>query len=165
MTDSRRPAGSRLPTLAGAAVALAGGAFVGVGLWGRGEVKRALLLERIALDDATGPVASAAAARSLAETIRRNTLASTGGRTYAETPAYLGPDGVATADADQAVKDPVTGRPVESPEHALWIQSTALQTALMQAYVAFRVSDLTLAVGASLLAAGAGLASVARRDA
>jgi hypothetical protein len=44
------------------------------------------------------------------------------------------------------------------------MQSTTLQTALMQAYMAFRVAESTVALGAVLVVAGAGLAASGRRD-
>jgi len=43
-------------------------------------------------------------------------------------------------------------------EHAR-LQATTLQTALTQAYLAFRLAELTAGVGASLVAAGVGLAA------
>jgi len=107
-------------------------------------------------------VTSAAAARSMAELIRRNTLDATGGRTYAETEPYVGSDGRPTSDAALAVKDERTGQPLENPDHELWIQSTTLQSALMQAYVAFRLSELTVALGGAFVAIGIGLGAGAR---
>ena len=158
---------SALPAATGVAVGLAGLGFVGTGLWARRDVRRALEQERIrSTGDSTPPdtpVAGAAAARALAEVIRRNTLAATGGRTYAEIPAYVDPEGEPTSDAARAAKDPLTGQPLENPEHDLWVQSTTLQTALMQAYVAFRLSELTVAIGAGFAASGLGLAAAGRR--
>jgi hypothetical protein len=108
-------------------------------------------------------VTSAAAARSLAEVIRRNTIEATGGRTYSETDLYVDGEGRPTSDADCALKDDRTGQPTENPEHALWIQSTTLQAALTQAYTGFRLAELTVALGASFVASGVGLAATARR--
>jgi hypothetical protein len=157
----------RLPTATGLAVGLSGLAFVGVGVWGRREAARALARERITSgtegEPASSLVASASGARSLAELIRRNTMDATGGRTYAETDSYVDVDGNPTPDTGVAAKDERTGQPVESPGHALWIQSTTLQTALMQAYLAFRVSELTVALGGSFVAVGIGLAAMGRR--
>lgn len=152
----------------GAAVALTGVGFVGVGLWGRREVARALARERIVAAGAeppNGPVATAAGARSLAEFIRGNTIKATGGRTYAEIGAYVGEDGQPTSDAAVALTDERTGAPVENPDHDLWIQATTLQTALMQAYTAFRLSELTVGLGASFVGIGIGLAAAGRDDA
>jgi len=150
-------------SLAGALVALAGVGFVGAGLWARTDVRRTLARERIATGtDGTAEaiaVASPGGARSTAELIRRNTLDATGGRTYAEIPAYVGADGSPTADAALAARDERTGEPLENPEHALWVQSTALQTALMQAYLAFRLSELIVALGGSFVLIGIGLSA------
>lgn len=99
----------------------------------------------------------------MAEFIRRNTVDAAGGRTYAETDPYVDAGGRPTPDRGLAAKDERTGQPVENPDHALWIQSTALQTALMQAYVALRLAELTVALGASFAAAGAGIAAAGRR--
>ena len=59
--------------------------LIGVGLWARRDVRHGLERERITTtSDATrpgAPVTDAVAARSMAEVIRDNTLASTGGKT------------------------------------------------------------------------------------
>ena len=142
---------------------LAGVGFTAMGIRARRDVRRALEQERVGSDlvGSTGLVTTAAGARAVAELIRRNTLKATGGRTYAETPAYLDAEGTPTDDAAHAAKDG-RGRPVENPDHELWVQSTALQSALLQAYMAFRVAELTLALGASFVAVGVGLAGAAR---
>ena len=151
----------------GAVVGLVGAVFVGVGLWGRRETSRALARERIVDPDGSArpgaPVTTAGAARSAAELIRSNTLAATGDRTYAQVEPYLDATGRPTSDADGAAKDQRTGAPVENPDHDLWIQSTTLQSALLQAYLAFRLSELTAALGAALGVAGLGLAAAGRR--
>ena len=152
---------------AGAAVGLAGAGLVVAGAWARREVRRGLERERIVgTPDTTppsAPVRSAGAARALAEVIRKNTLAAAGGRTYAEVDPYVAADGGTTVERARALVDERTGAPVESVEHALWVQSTALQTALLQAYLAFRLAEVTAGVGAALAAAGAGIAAAARR--
>lgn len=151
-----------LASAAGAVAGLAGVGLVGVGLWARREARQALARERI-VGVADAPVTTARAARALAEMIRANTLEATGGLTYAEVEPYLDPEGNPTSDAARALTDERTKEPVESPHHDLWIQSTTLQTALMQAYVAFRLAELTVALGASFIAVGAGLASAGGR--
>ena len=158
----------RLPTAAGTGVALAGLGLVGVGLWARRDVARALSRERItgtgSMTPPNAPVTGAPAARSLAEEIRRITLKASGGRTYAETDEYLARDGGTTSDAALALTVEQTGQPVHNPSYELWITSTALQTALMQAYLAFRLADLTAGIGGVLVAAGAGIAAAGRRS-
>jgi hypothetical protein len=156
---------ARVAGATGIAVGSVGVVMVGVGLWGRRETRCALARERITDPVGGGgsaPVTTAAAARSVAELIRGNTLAATGGRTYAEVEPYLDADGRPTAHATDAAKDERTGKPVENPDHDLWIQSTTLQTALVQAYMAFRVSDLTVALGTALAVAGLGLVAAGR---
>jgi hypothetical protein len=132
--DTNLDVGDRLP---GLAVGCAGLGFVGAGLWARRDVKRMLARERIVNPDDATPVDGPAGARAMAELIRRRTIEATDGRTYAETD-------------------------VESPDHALWIQSTTLQTALTQAYMAFRLAELTIALGGAFVAIGAGLAAAGR---
>ena len=144
-------------------VALAGTGLVGMGLWARRQVRLGLLRERIASGDTGKPVSSAAAARALADVIREQTLLSTEGRTYAETAEYLAPDGSPTGDEADALRDDATGRPVRNPDVDLWIRSTALQTALMQAYLAFKLADLMVALGGSLVLAGIGIGASAKR--
>jgi hypothetical protein len=147
---------------AGGGVFLAGLGLVGLGLWARRDVRRGLSRERIVAPGGE-EVTSARSARALAEVIREQTLEATGGKTYSETGAYLAEDGSATSDAAGAMLDEATGKPVDNPDVNLWIQSTTLQTALMQAYMAFRISDLMLALGGAIALAGAGIASAARR--
>lgn len=158
---------TRTSGVAGACTVAAGVGLMAVGLWGRIDVRRGLARERIvSTADAkppNRPVTSASAARSLAEVIRDNTLSATSGKTYGETPPYVDAGGSPTGDRELAAKDAVTGAPVESPEHALWIQSTALQTALMEAYLAARLAELTVALGATFVGVGAGLLAASRR--
>ena len=161
--------GSRLPGTAAAAVGLAGVGFIGVGLWGRRDVVQALAAERI-VDTPRGrghagaPVATPREARSLAELIRGNTIRATGGRTYAETDPYVDADGAPTADIACAIRDERTGQALENPSDDLWVQSMTLQTALMQAYVAFRLAELTVALGVSFLGVAVGLSAGGRRS-
>jgi hypothetical protein len=152
---------------AGLSTLAAGIGLVGVGLWARADVRRALARERIistgASEPPNAPVTSGPAARSLAEVIRENTLSAAGGLTYGETPAYVDAEGTPTDDKSLAATEVSTGEPVESPHHALWIQSTALQTALMQAYLAQRLAELTAGLGVVFVGIGAGLAAAASR--
>lgn len=154
---------SRVPPVLGAGVGIAGAGFVGLGLWARREAGRALARERIIDEnERQQPLTRASQARSLAERIRQNTLDATGGRTYAETSPYIDGDGQPTSDASAAVKDERTGSPIENPDHDLWVQSTTLQTALTQAYLAFRLSELTIALGATFVLAGFALTASTR---
>lgn len=159
-------AGSPVEAAAGFVVGVAGLVSIGTGFWGRREVRRALARERIlhpGLAEGCAAVESAARARSLAEFIRQSTLEATAGRTYAEIEPYLDASGAPTADSTNAGRDERTGQPLANPDASLWIQSTTFQTALLQAYMAFRVSEAAVALGAVLLVAGAGLAAAGRR--
>ena len=146
---------------------MAGAGFVAAGLWARREVRLALARERIVSVPEAGrpsaPVTTGAAARSLAEVIRKNTVEATGGLTYAEVDPYIDAEGNSTADSARAANDERSGQPLENPDHDLWVQSTTLQVALMQAYVASRLAELTVALGASLVTVGVGLAAAGRR--
>lgn len=149
---------------AGTALMLVGLGLLGAGAWARQEVRKGLVREHITAPGEDGTIVSgASAARSLAELIRERTIASTGGRTYSETDEYLALDGSTTADSAVARRDEVTGVAVANPDIELWIRSTALQTALMQAYLAFRLADLMVAVGGSFALAGIGLRAAATR--
>jgi hypothetical protein len=158
----RATCASRLSAASAAGLGVGGLVLLAVGLAARRDVARTLARERIA-GQGGEPVTSAGAARSLAEAIRTSTLESTGGRTYSETPSYLDADGKPTSDRAHALVDERTGEPVDHPYVRLWLQATTLQTALMQAYLAFRLAELTAGLGAGALVVGAGLSAAARR--
>jgi len=147
---------------AGVSTIVTGLGLVGLGLWARRDVHHGLAQERtVAPTDA--PVVDAGAARSLAEVIREGTLSSTRGTPYGEAPGYVEAGVRPTADNALAATDTLTGAPVEDPHMALWVESTALQTTLIQAYLARRLAELTTGLGAVLVGVGAGLAAVPRR--
>lgn len=150
----------------GVTVSLTGIGLVAAGVWARREVKTTLARERIvSTADSTppsAPVTSGAAARSLAEAIRRSTLEAANGRTYAETDLFLDAARRPTSDRERALEDERSGQPVENPEHTLWLQATTLQTALMQAYMASRLAALMIGLGGAFLAVGAGLTAAGR---
>ena len=154
-------------TALGACVGLSGVGFALVGLWARREVRRALAEEHIVMPAEAGSAAACvttgAAARSMAELIRKNTLEATAGRTYSEIPAYVDEEGGPTSEVERAIRDERTGGPLEHPDHELWIQSTTLQTALTQAFIASRLAELTVALGTTFAAVGIGLAATGRR--
>ncbi len=153
----------RLARLSGIIVSAAGVGFMATGVWARREVRQALARERIVRGSGATPLTDGAAARSFAEEIGESTSASTGGRTYAETEPYLDCERRPTSDRERALEDVTSGLPVQNPEHTLWLQSTTLQTALMQAYMGTRLAELTMGLGAAFVAAGVGLAAVGRR--
>jgi hypothetical protein len=122
-----------------------------------------LVRERIVSSLPSAPVTTGAAARSMVEVIRSNTLEATGGRTYSETDPFIDVAGNPTADESLAMKDEQTGRPVQNPDVTLWLQSTTLQTPLAQAYVSSRLADLMVGLGGIFVAAGMGIAGAASR--
>ena len=154
-------------TAAGLSTLVAGLGLVGIGAWARADVRRSLARERIttpgSAEPPNAPVVDAAAARSLAETIREATLRATEGRTYGETPSYVDVEGRPTSDRALAATDSLTGAPVDNPQATLWVTSTTLQSALMQAYLAQRLAELTLGLGALFVGIGAGLTAASRR--
>jgi hypothetical protein len=112
--EAHRPS---LTTAAGTAGVVGGIGLVGAGIRARRDVRRSLARERIAWPERANsnvPVADARRARSLAELIRRNTLAATGGRTYAETDPYLDETGAPTSDAALSARHGRTAHPVEN---------------------------------------------------
>lgn len=146
---------------------VAGLGLIGIGAWARADVRRALARERIMSTGTSippnAPVTSGPAARSPGEGIGEDTLFAAGGPTYDETPARVRAERTTTDGRSLAAVGAVTGEALESPHHALWRQSTALQTALVQAYLPQRLAELTVGLGAVFVGIGAGLAAASRR--
>jgi hypothetical protein len=95
-----------------------------------------------------------ARAKCFASYMRIHTLEATGGKTYAEMPRYATTDGKGTNDAKAALTK--NGQPVDNPARNIWINETALTTALNTSYFAERVSMFSLAMGIALLLSGIG---------
>lgn len=95
-------------------------------------------------------------ARCFAEYMRIHALEATGGKVYSEMGRYLTADGKDTNDSEAAAKNPDTGRPVENGLRNLWINETALATALNTSYLAEQTSIFGIVVGVALLLAGIG---------
>lgn len=112
----------------------AGGFMVMEGRAAHNDVRDTLAQERIiSAEDADIPLAevdSAAEAKSQADAIQRHVLESTDGKTYAE-----------------------LGR--EDPARAVYLNSVTLRTALMESYLAFKVSDLVVGIGLIVAMMGA----------
>ena len=101
-------------------------------------------------------VDSGARARCFAQYMRIHALEATGGKVYADMGRYLTADGKDTNDPDAAAKTPGTGRPVENGLRDLWINETALATALNTSYLAEQISVFGIVVGVALLLSGIG---------
>lgn len=102
------------------------------------------------------PINSGDRARCFAQYMRIHALEATGGKVYSEMGRYVTADGKDTNDAGAAAKNPDTGRPVENGLRALWINETALATALNTSYLAEQTSIFGIVVGVALLLAGIG---------
>jgi hypothetical protein len=98
---------------------------------------------------------SGSRARCFAQYMRIHTLESTGGLTYAQMGRYLDKNGKQTNDAALAAKDD-NGKPVENGARNIWVNETALATALNVSYMAEQLALFGLVVGIALLLAGGG---------
>jgi hypothetical protein len=96
-------------------------------------------------------------ARCFAGYMRVHALEATGGKVYAEMARYIGKDGNPTDDVKLAAIDPKTKKPVENGARNLWVNETALSTALNTSYFAESVSLFSVIVGIALLLTGIGL--------
>jgi hypothetical protein len=140
-------------------IALGVGTIV-VGASGRDRVRSDLAREQIVgTPDSTIPgqkVDTGAEAQAFAKVMRKHTLEATGGQTYAQMGRYLDENGKATNDEKAAAVDPKTGKPVENGLRNMWVNETALTTALNTAYFAESVSTYVIVMGFALLLSGAG---------
>ena len=115
-------------------VLVGAGAFMAYeGRMAHNDVRDTLADERIiTAEDAEIPLAevdSAAEAKAQAQIIREHALAATGGKTYAE------------LDRDD-------------PARATYLNSVTLRSALMESYLAFKVADLVVGIGAIVILLG-----------
>jgi hypothetical protein len=103
---------------------------------------------------ANEPITTGSQAKCFASYMRIHTLEATGGKTYAQMPRYATADGKGTNDAKAALSK--NGQPVDNPARNIWINETALTTALNTSFFAERVSTFSLAMGIALLLSGIG---------
>ena len=99
-------------------------------------------------------------ARCFAEYMRIHALLATGGKTYAEMPRFATADGKGTNDEAAALKGE-SGQPQDNPARQVWINETALSTALNASYMADKISLFGIVVGIALLLSGLGFAILA----
>jgi len=97
-----------------------------------------------------------ARARCFANYMRIHTLEATGGQVYAEMARYIGKDGKPTEDVKLAAIDPKTKKPVENGARNIWVNETALSTALNTSYFAESVATFAIVMGVALLLVGIG---------
>jgi hypothetical protein len=95
-------------------------------------------------------------ARCFAEYMRIHTLEATGGQVYAEMGRYLDANGKPTNDEKRAAIDPQTKKPVENGARNIWVNETALSTALNTSYFAEQVALFSIVMGVALLLTGIG---------
>jgi hypothetical protein len=131
-----------------------------MGIDGRGYVRDNLAAEKIVgTDDSTIPgqlVDTGSEAQAFAKIMRHHTLEATGGQTYSEMGRFLDANGKATNDEKSAAISPQTKKPVENGLRNMWINETALTTALNTAYFAEQVATFAIVMGIALLLAGLG---------
>jgi uncharacterized iron-regulated membrane protein len=131
-----------------------------MGIDGRDRVRSDLAREQIVgTPDSSIPgqkVGTGSEAQAFAAVIRKHTLEATGGQTYAQMGRFIGTDGKPTSDEKAAAVDPKTGKPVENGLRNMWINATALSTALNTAYFAESVATFAIVMGVALLLAGLG---------
>jgi putative Mn2+ efflux pump MntP len=94
-------------------------------------------------------------ARCFAGYMRIHALEATGGLTYAQMPRFATADGKGTNVATAALKRP-TGQPLDNPARTVWINETALATALNVSYMASQLALFGIVVGIALLLSGLG---------
>jgi hypothetical protein len=106
---------------------------------------------------------TASEARTFAEYMRIHTLLATGGQVYAQMPRFLDKNGKPTENEKAAAVDPKSGRPVENQARNIWVNETALSTALNTSYFAQQVSMFAIVIGIALLLTGVGFGVVTLR--
>ncbi len=108
---------------------------------------------------ANKPINNGGDARCFAQYMNIHALEATGGVVYSQMPHYATADGKGTNNAAQALT--VKGKPVDNPARNVWINETALTTALNTSYMADQISLFGVVVGVALLLSGFGFAILA----
>jgi hypothetical protein len=97
-------------------------------------------------------------ARCFATYMRIHALEATGGLSYSQMPRYASASGNGTNNEKEALLEPKSGKPLENPARNVWIEETALSTALNTSYMASQTATFGIVVGVALLLAGLGFA-------
>jgi hypothetical protein len=95
-------------------------------------------------------------AKCFASYMRVHALEATGGKTFAQMPQFATADGKGTDSPAGAAKDPKTGQPQSNPARQVWINETALSTALNTSFFASSVGMFAIVMGLALLLIGVG---------
>jgi hypothetical protein len=101
-------------------------------------------------------VDNGANARCFAQYMRVHALEATGGQVYAEMGRYIDAAGKPTDDIKLAAVDPKTKKPMDNPARSVWVNETALATALNTSYFAENVAVFSVVMGVALLLTGIG---------
>jgi lambda repressor-like predicted transcriptional regulator len=104
-------------------------------------------------------VTGGATARCFAQYMNIHALEATGGQLYSQMPRFASANGKGTNDTAQALKS--NGQPIDNPARNVWVQETALSTALNTSYMADQIALFGVAVGLALLLSGVGFAVLA----
>lgn len=97
-------------------------------------------------------------ARCFATYMRIHALEATGGMTFSQMPRFASANGSGTNNEKEALLDPKTKKPLENPARNVWIEETALSTALNTSYMANQTAIFGIVVGIALLLTGLGFA-------
>jgi hypothetical protein len=108
---------------------------------------------------ANTPVEDGTTARCFAQYMKIHALEATGGQLYSQMPRYATADGKGTDVETLALK--AAGKPVPNQAREVWVQATALATALNTSYMASQISLFGIVVGIALLLAGLGFGILA----
>src|SRR3982751_2085924 len=131
-----------------------------MGFSGRDQVRSNLAREQIVgTPDSSIPgqkVDTGSEAQAFAKVMRKHTLEATAGQTYAQMGRFLDANGKPTNDENAAAIDPKSKQPVENGLRNMWVNETALTTALNTSYFAESVATFAIVMGIALLLTGIG---------
>jgi len=127
------------------------------------EAKKAgLNVSKLAIPTCTAAntaVTDGSTAHCFAQYMTIHALEATGGLYYSQMPRYATANGKGTDNPALALK--VNGVPQDNPARNVWIQETALATALNASYMADQIALFGVVVGVALLLTGFGFAILA----
>ncbi len=93
-------------------------------------------------------------AQAQANVIQEHTLKITGGKTYSQLDRFVSADGKGTTSDAKAALIGSDGNPVANPVRNTVFQGDALRTALNEAVIGFKLSDLVMGIGVFMLVIG-----------
>jgi len=100
------------------------------------------------------PITNGSSARCFANYMRVDALMATGGLYFSQMPHYATANGKGTNVAAEALTK--EGKPVENPAREVWVEGTALSTALNASDIAEQTAIFGVVVGVALLLTGIG---------